>query len=228
MTTEDKRKALSTDLKRTTEEQAFTMDQLVFKPSTLSELEVFAAKLAGNWDKMNSFYWEHASDDDAQDWGIYYTGNRDADLLTQSNAAAIAKVLEADEFADDVRSESHSHWAVGHVDGYSIRIYRNGTITPAAAALFELVCALEEYPCLDESDFSEREYADTARNIEFEGRDVIDDEKAPEGWAYDVYRWLDDNEPGETDPRDGFGGYPDSDAIARAATALGFASNDDE
>ena len=31
----------------------------------------------------------------------------------------------------DVVMESHSHWAVGHVDGFSIRVYRDGEITEA-------------------------------------------------------------------------------------------------
>ena len=54
-------------------------------------------------------------------------------MLDQSNADAIAEAMEPFTEGDDpdVVMESHDHWAVGHVDGFSIRVYRNGEITEA-------------------------------------------------------------------------------------------------
>ena len=66
-------------------------------------------------------------------WAIIYTHNRDSRLLDLSNADAIAEAMEPFTEGDDpdVVMESHYHWAVGHVDGFSIRVFRNGEITDA-------------------------------------------------------------------------------------------------
>ena len=58
-------------------------------------------------------------------WSIVYTHNRDSGLLDQCNAEVIAESLKPFSEAEDpdVVFESHSHWAVGHVDGFSIRVY---------------------------------------------------------------------------------------------------------
>jgi hypothetical protein len=50
----------------------------------------------------------------------------------------------------DVVFESHSHWAVGHVDGFSMRVYRAGEVTDAFRAYHGLMERLEAYPVLDE------------------------------------------------------------------------------
>ncbi len=115
-----------------------------------------AAKLAGNHRKFESFGWSERPEDDQQ-WCIVYTSNRDANALTRSNARVIAKALDAFS-EDDCRAESHSHWACGHVDGYAIRVYdAAGNVTPAFTAYAELVIALEDYPVLDDEDFSAEE-----------------------------------------------------------------------
>ncbi len=68
-----------------------------------------------------------------KNWSIVYTHNRDSGLLDQSNAEVIARALTHFTTGDnaDVVFESHAHWAVGHVDGFSIRVYRDGEITDA-------------------------------------------------------------------------------------------------
>jgi hypothetical protein len=112
-----------------------------------------AQELAGNWQDFNSFWWDDQPDD-ADNWGIVYTSNRDSDLLTLSNECEINKVLKQKKYANDIRFESHSHWAVGHVDGFSIRCLADGEPTPAFAAYHKLATRLEEYPILNEEDFS--------------------------------------------------------------------------
>jgi len=102
-------------------------------------LENAAQQAAGNWQKFQCFVWDRARDlDDSDQWAIVYTHHRDSGLLDQSNAAVILKAIkpftEGDE--PDVVFESHSHWAVGHVDGMSIRVYRDGQITEAFRKLF--------------------------------------------------------------------------------------------
>ena len=62
--------------------------------------------------------------------------------------------------------ESHSHWAVGHVDGFSVRVFHgNGEITEAFTTYHELAERMADYPILDESDYSERELDATLSNI---------------------------------------------------------------
>ena len=104
----------------------------------LGEMNVKAAAkaAAGNWEKYDSFVWFRAQDlDDADNWAVIYTRNRDSGLLDQSNAHGIEAAL--DTFTEgndpDVVAETHSHWAVGWVQGVSIRAYRKGRITKAFA-----------------------------------------------------------------------------------------------
>ena len=88
-------------------------------------------------------------------------------MLDQSNADAIAEAMEPFTEGDDpdVVMESHDHWAVGHVDGFSIRVYRNGEITEAFKTYHDLMEQMDGYPILDEEDYSNREYEATLENI---------------------------------------------------------------
>jgi len=82
-------------------------------------------------------------------------------------ADAIAKALTPFTHEDDpdVVMERHSHWAVGHVDGFSVRVFRDGDFTDAFRTYHGLVERLSEYPILDESEYGEREYVATVENI---------------------------------------------------------------
>ncbi len=90
-------------------------------------LEDAATQAAGNWQRFGCFVWDRSHDlDDPDSWAIIYTHNRDSGLLDLSNADAIAKAMEPFTDGDDpdVVMESHGHWAVGHVDGFSVRVFR--------------------------------------------------------------------------------------------------------
>jgi hypothetical protein len=120
------------------------------------ELETLANEAAGNWQHWSCFAW-FGKPDNAEQFTLVYTSNRDSDTLDLANAKAIDDELS--QFIDDgdVIRQSHSHWAVGHVDGYAIRVRDENGITAA----FRCWCALQEkladYPILDESLFSEME-----------------------------------------------------------------------
>ena len=95
-------------------------------------LEDAAREAAGNWRSWTCFVWDREREiDDAENWSIVYTHNRDSGLLAQSNAAAIADVLRpfSETKNPDVVFESHAHWAVGHVDG---RAGKSGDTTDPA------------------------------------------------------------------------------------------------
>jgi hypothetical protein len=193
-------------------------------------IEEAAKQAAGNWKDFRCFvWWREREIDDAANWTIIYTHNRDSGLLDQSNAAVIAKLLRplAEGDDPDVVFESHSHWAVGHVNGFSLRVFRNEQITEAFRKYHELAEQLEAYPVLDESDYSNREYEATVQNIEDAAWRLKSDYELPEGWPEEVYRWLSDNEESEIENADDQGGYPSIDALRRAFAALGFEPAED-
>jgi hypothetical protein len=188
-------------------------------------LEDAATEAAGNWKSWTCFVWDRERDlDDAANLAIFYTHNRDSGLLAQSNADAISEAMEPFTEGDDsdVVMESHSHWAVGHVDGFSIRVFRNGEITPAFKTYHELSEQLADYPILDEEDYSERELEATLENINDAAWRVKHEFVLPEGWESDVYSWLSDNRQSAIENRDDQGGYPEQDDLRAAFDALGY------
>lgn len=190
------------------------------------DLDEAAHQAAGNWRSFNSFvWWRQHEMDDADRWAIVYASNRDSGLLDQSNAAAIAKALEPFAGGGDpgVVAERHDHWLVGHVDGFGIRVYDgDGDITEAFRTYYGLLERMDDYPVLDESDYSDREYAATLENIEDAAWRLKRDFVLPEGWRGDVYSWLSDNDPSEIENRDDQGGYPSEESLRAAFDALGF------
>lgn len=185
-------------------------------------LEDAAKEAAGNWQKFRCFvWWREREMKDAHEWAIIYTHNRDSGLLDQSNAAVIAKALAP--FADkDVVFESHSHWAVGHVDGFSLRVFRRGKITKAFRVYHELAEQMEAYPILDEADYSNREYEATFENIPLAAWRIKNRFKLPQDWESEVYSWLSDNRCSALENTDDQGGWPDEDDLEAAFVALGY------
>lgn len=190
------------------------------------DLEDAAKKAAGNWQRFDSFVWFRDRDlEDADQWAIIYTHNRDSGLLGQSNANVIANAMAPFTEGDDpdVVFESHSHWAVGHVDGFSLRVFDgNGEITEAFRKYHELAEAMDGYPILDEQDYGERELEATLENIEQAALRLKNEFTLPEGWVWSVYDWLSENRSAEVENRDDQGGYPSEEALREAFEALNF------
>jgi hypothetical protein len=189
------------------------------------DLDDAAQQAAGNWQSFQCFVWFRDRDlSDAENWAVIYTHNRDSGLLDQSNAAVIEKAMkpftEGDE--PDVAFESHSHWAVGHVDGFSVRVFKNGDITEAFKAYHELAQRLADYPILDEANYSEREFEATLDNIKDAAWRVKHDFDLPGDWVSEVYSWFADNLWGEIENREDQGGCPSESALLEAFDALKF------
>jgi hypothetical protein len=188
-------------------------------------LEEAAIEAADNWKRFDSFVWFRDRElNDADNWAVIYTHNRDSRLLDQSNAAVINKTMQPFTEADDpdVVYESHNHWAVGHVDGFSVRVFKDGQITEAFKAYHKLAERIAIYPILDESDYSEREYEATFGNIADSAWRLKDEFELPEDWVGDVYSWFADHNERAIDNRDDQGGYPKEDELKAAFTALGY------
>lgn len=188
-----------------------------------TDVENAAKELAGNWQEFECFAWSRGYDlEDAENWAIWYTSHRDAGLLAQSNEAAIHNRLEPFSEGDDpdLVFESHSHWAVGHVDGFSVRVYRpDGTITEAFREFCKIKEELDAYPVLDEADYSERELQATLENYASE---MWRHKNLPGGWESDVYSWFGDNGHDRfIENRDDAGGYAPEEKIIEALQDLG-------
>jgi hypothetical protein len=190
--------------------------------------EAAARQLAGNWRRFECFAWHRSHGlEDADRWVIWYTSSRDAGLLEQSNEAAINRRLAPYAEGDDpdLVFETHGHWAVEHLSGVSIRAFRgDGSITPAFEEFCSIKEALENYPVLDEQDYSEREHTATLSNYASE---MWRERKTlPEGWASEVFSWFSDQGQDRfTANADDMGGFAPREAIILALTDLGLWPN---
>jgi hypothetical protein len=190
------------------------------------DLEDAANEAAGNWQRFNCFVWFRDRElPDPDNWAIIYTHNRDSGLLDQSNAEVIRKAMQpfADTEDPDVVFESHSHWAVGHVDGFSLRVFRDGQITEAFKVYHRLAEAMDAYPILDEIDYSNREFEATLENLTDAAWRLKDTYKLPEDWESQVYGWFDEHHCSAIENTSDQGGYPDQEELEAAFDALGYA-----
>jgi hypothetical protein len=138
--------------------------------------------------KVPKDYWGAQTELVNEGWGGTFGIHRDSDLLAQSNYETVLKILdEKYEKYEDWRVESASHWAVGWMDTLMVRVVRcecdeetsipyirrqhdawwchTCESTPKYTDIFveclEFQAKLENYPVLDEEDYSRREYEDT-------------------------------------------------------------------
>lgn len=153
--------------------------------------------------------------------------HRDSNLLEESNADALLKMLntEHSELKDDWEIIRCNHWAVGWAEHLGFRAVEDDRETPTT--IFKIlkawVYSLLKYPFADDNDLSEREYKATLNNIEMEGRSYVKD-GAAEGWESEVYSWLSDSSEyyGEVEDSDFNGAYPSEKSIKAALKALGY------
>jgi hypothetical protein len=188
-------------------------------------LEHAAREAAGNWRSWSCFVWDRLREiHDPECWSMVYTHNRDSGLLAQSNAAVIAEVLMS--FSEtknpDLVFESHAHWAVGHVDGFSMRVYRDGEITEAFHAYHGLMEQLDGYPVLDEADYGSREYEAVLENIEDAAWRFKSTYDLHDGWEAEVYEWLSAHRPGADANKDDRGADPSDRELLDAFDGLGY------
>ena len=189
------------------------------------ELIEAAKEAAGNWRKFESFGWSRVGQlDDPESWTMVYTHHRDSRLLDQSNAAAIedalSPFLEADD--PDIIEEHHGHWACGWIDGFAIRVFRNGEVTQAFRTYAEIVDRLDNYPVLDEEDYSRREYEATLDNFDCAISGIRDEYELPDDWKQEVFDWFWQYDQRAVENRDDSGGYPSEEELESAFTALGY------
>ncbi len=188
-------------------------------------VEDAAKGAAGNWRGFDCFYWERARDiDDPDSWAVLYTHYRDSDLLDTSNAETIAGVMSSFSEDDDpdVVFESHGHWAVGHVDGVPIRVFRDGEITEAFKTYHGLAERMADDPILDEEASSRKEHDATIENIGEAAWRLKREYELPEGWESAVFSWFWEHNQRAVENRDDREGYPEESDMRDAFVGLGF------
>ena len=187
-----------------------------------------AKQAAGNWRQFDCFVWFRRNElEDADQWAVIYTHHRDSGLLDQSNAAVIEKALKSFNECDDpdVVFESHNHWAVGYINGFSVRVFKNSEITKTFETYHKLARQIADYPVLDEEDYSNREFEATLDNINDAAWRLKREFVLPDGWESEVYGWLSGNFPSEIENTDDRGGNPSESALLETFSALGFESS---
>jgi hypothetical protein len=86
----------------------------------------------------------------------------------------------------------------------------------------ELAEQMDNYPVLDESDYSEREYEATLENIADAARSLKHDYDLPDGWESAVFSWFWEHNQSAVENRDDQGGYPSEDDLEEAFAALSY------
>lgn len=172
-------------------------------------------------------------------WGLTICQHRDSDVLERSNYRCILRDLDQHIEGhgcdpDDYRNEVHSsHWGHGDIDQVAVRVLidPDEEIVPSnITGAFRWVASValyiaEQDPVYDESDYSDKEYAEAldivTQNLDDIRRDAgndVDGEAdgarlVPE-WitAEDVYRRMRDNDCDT--PRENYGMYGETaDAV---------------
>jgi hypothetical protein len=108
--------------------------------------------------------------------------DRGDDILEESNFKVALSLLEgAAEDEEHVFQGSAGHWLVGNLEQVWVQVYEEDgeTFTAAFIEAVEIQEALKDYPILDESDYSEREWAafeeNCKRALEWAQREYVDD-----------------------------------------------------
>lgn len=86
-----------------------------------------------------------------ENWYVVLTRTRDADVLSESNFETALTQLDGE--SDDVQIFRFGHWACGYWEALCVNSSNNNKFKIAS----EIYESIQNYPVLNEDDFSERE-----------------------------------------------------------------------
>jgi hypothetical protein len=86
---------------------------------------------------------------------------------------------------------------------------------------------MSNYPILDESDYSQREFDATIQNITHAAHRLRHEYALPDGWEGNVFSWFWDHNQRAVENRDDQGGYPSEDDLRGAFDDLGYEQVED-
>jgi hypothetical protein len=200
-------------------------------------IEKLAEELGANFAKWQSFALDSSVRDamvPEKEWAIVYTKNRDSGLLAESNADAIEKrmapFLGWIGDGSDCDHARHSHWACGWIEGYYLRIKKDGKYTPAFLEWAEIAHELDGYPVLDEDDHSRRQCDASWDALEDAVKSVcrkldVDEESVS---IESVHDWLDLHDPRQLEDVGDHGACPETEAVEKAMRELGYVKEEDD
>lgn len=172
------------------------------------------------WEALESARADFHGCDDYRHAVNYYThetrrvvvmsaGSIGGDILDESNSAALEEMARA--WIDDDRAKGDGSDVDFHASGPTIYVcVAPDEIDPELLA--EIISAAEsfaDYPVLDDSDYSEREWKAWNEGLEWAVRDVPDEHREA------VVEWVNDNRAGYAEP-----GYVADEWVVEAMRAL--------
>lgn len=110
-------------------------------------------KNPSGWDSLSNFLGELPEND----WLCLVIQNRDSDTLTESNFRSALKLLGGE--SKNVQVMRYGHWACGWWEALAVK-----ENTPQAKIATEIDDKLQDYPVVDEEDWSELE-SETADKV---------------------------------------------------------------
>jgi hypothetical protein len=165
--------------------------------------ELTPETFAGNW-KQSGAAWDRSQWREVEQIGFYTLRHRDSEILTISNAEQIQK-----EFREKLPGEENvtwavhefSHWAVGWVTHLMVRVYTpHGKLTNSWKLLEDLHVQMQDYPVLNEEDYSDKEETERLENVTESLRHnfwYMENYNTDEEWAAlgsTVLDWLENSE----------------------------------
>lgn len=111
-------------------------------------------------DRLNRKGWPNSYYGDFPDFYVFLGRSRDSSILEDSNFCAALDLLGGE--SEDIVIERAGHWACGWVEHIAINPDNSDKVRIAE----EILERLEDYPVLDEEDFSEREFEEYAEEFE--------------------------------------------------------------
>ena len=192
------------------------------------KLSQMAEEWRGNHTKWKSFAWILDRPDDYENWCIVETHHRDSDAKAVSNGRYFHKHMNplVDD-TEDVIEWGAGHFAVGHTDGWAVRVLdKEGKPTRAFKVLAGLLCEREERDILDPKDYRERMAQGARDNIKFaaehclpKGMELV--ESLPDNWVERVEERLDELDEYWRDDLDSDGTpFPKGDELLTALKEL--------
>lgn len=109
--------------------------------------------------KPSDFGWYGKPDWDDKNIFLYHYQTRDSDILEESNGAYIEKFFKDYAEENTVELQEFGHWLCGWVKAVVIKIRdEDGKYTRAFQDMYGILVMKDDYPVLDEDDFSNREF----------------------------------------------------------------------
>jgi len=130
--------------------------------------------------------WENADNymgGDYTEYYVIYARTRDSDNLVNSNYAAFVDILK--EYP--IEENTFRHWACGWVE--AIMIHEENITDEFKLRINDIYHYLEQYPVLDDEDYSRREYDEALEAIENASNGLTKTD-IPDSWREEVFTAL--------------------------------------